>query len=138
MENILAHLPEGETPEPDDHRIRVAILGRPNVGKSSLINRILGLERLVVSELPGTTRDAVDTPFSYGRRDYLLIDTAGIRRKARVREKIDKFSMIKALHSLRRCHVAVVVLDASEGVSEQDARICGYALEQGRGQQINL
>ena len=133
MQDILAHLPETGDFASDESRIRVAILGRPNVGKSSLINRILGMERLVVSELPGTTRDAVDTPFSYGRRDYLLIDTAGIRRKARVREKIDKFSMIKALHSLRRCHIAVVLLDPSRGISEQDARICGYALEQGRG-----
>ncbi|MBW2357159.1 MAG: GTP-binding protein [Deltaproteobacteria bacterium] len=87
----------------------------------------------LVSELPGTTRDAVDTPFSYRDKDYLLIDTAGIRRKARVKQKIEKFSMIKALKSLDRCHVAAILLDAAEGVSEQDARICGYALERGRG-----
>jgi len=116
----------------EDPRVRVAILGRPNVGKSSLINRILGSDRLLVSEIPGTTRDAVDTPFTWKGRDYLLIDTAGIRRKARVREKVDKFSMIKAIQSLDRCHVAVILLDASAGVAEQDARICGYALERGR------
>ncbi|MFH1952179.1 MAG: ribosome biogenesis GTPase Der [Pseudomonadota bacterium] len=117
----------------DPNQIRVAVLGRPNTGKSSLINRILKTDRLVVSEVPGTTRDAVDTPFRYGDREYLLIDTAGIRRKAKVREKIDKFSMIKALKSLDRCHVALVLLDAAEGVSDQDARICGYAFEKGRG-----
>jgi GTP-binding protein len=124
----------GEEPEEteDDSRIRVAILGRPNVGKSSLINRILGSDRLLVSEMPGTTRDAVDTPYTWKGRDYLLIDTAGIRRKARVKDKVDKFSMIKAIKSLDRCHVAVILLDASTGVAEQDARICGYALERGR------
>ena len=111
----------------------MAVLGKPNVGKSSLINRILKIDRLVVSELPGTTRDTVDSVFSYGNRRYLLIDTAGIRRKARVKEKIDTFSMIKAIKSLDRCHIAVLLLDGSEGVSDQDARICGYAFEKGRG-----
>jgi GTP-binding protein len=133
MQEVIENLPETETEKQDQAHIRVAVLGRPNAGKSSLINRILGLERLVVSELPGTTRDAVDTPFSYRDKDYLLIDTAGIRRKARVKQKIEKFSMIKALKSLDRCHVAAILLDAAEGVSEQDARICGYALERGRG-----
>ncbi len=124
-------LSEFERDDPD--QIRVAVLGRPNAGKSSLINRILKKERLVVSDLPGTTRDTVDTLFRYGGREYLLIDTAGIRRKAKVREKIDRFSMIKAIRSLDRCHVALILLDAAEGVSDQDARICGYAIEKGRG-----
>ncbi|MFP3910836.1 MAG: ribosome biogenesis GTPase Der [Desulfobacteraceae bacterium] len=117
----------------DPHQIRVAVLGRPNAGKSSLINRILRDDRLVVSELPGTTRDAVDALFHYRGREYLLIDTAGIRRKARVKEKIEKISMIKALRSLDRCHVAVILLDAERGLSDQDVRICGYALDKGRG-----
>ncbi len=103
------------------------------MGKSSLINRILGFDRLVVSERPGTTRDSVDTLFSWRGREYLLIDTAGIRRKARVKEKIEKFSMIKALRSLDRCHIAVILLDAAAGVADQDARICGYAFERTRG-----
>ena len=124
--------PSRDTSENSDE-IRVAVLGKPNVGKSSLINRILKTDRLVVSELPGTTRDTVDVTFSYGGRKYLLIDTAGIRRKSRVREKVDKFSMIKAIKSLDRCHVAVLLLDGAEGVSDQDARICGYAFEKGRG-----
>ncbi len=133
MQEIIENIPESEIESQDPAHIRVAVLGRPNAGKSSLINCILGLDRLVVSELPGTTRDAVDTIFTYRGKDYLLIDTAGIRRKAKVKKKIEKYSMIKALKSLDRCHVAAILLDAAEGVSEQDARILGYALERGRG-----
>jgi GTP-binding protein len=134
MEDAVADLPAAEPEEKEDEgRIRVAILGKPNVGKSSLINRILGFERLLVSELPGTTRDSVDILFTLGEKAYLLIDTAGIRKKARVKGKIEKFSMIKALRSLDRCHIAVIVLDASEGLTDQDTRICGYAFERGRG-----
>jgi GTP-binding protein len=133
MQDVVKGIPKSEPEKESADQIRVAVLGKPNSGKSSLINRILGMDRLVVSELPGTTRDAVDTLFSYRGKEYLLIDTAGIRRKAKVKEKIEKFSMIKALKSLTRCHVATILLDAAEGVSEQDARICGYAFEQGRG-----
>jgi GTP-binding protein len=137
VKGLLHELVKGLSPSEDipgnTNEIRVAVLGKPNVGKSSLINRILKSDRLVVSDLPGTTRDTVDSTFSYGDRKYLLIDTAGIRRKSRVREKIDKFSMIKAIKSLDRCHVAVLLLDGAEGVSDQDARICGYAFEKGRG-----
>ena len=133
MHAVIKDLPKSETQKENDNQIRVSVLGKPNVGKSSLINRILGLDRLIVSETPGTTRDAVDTPFHYRGKEYLLIDTAGIRRKARVKEKIEKFSVIKALKSLDRCHVAMILLDAGERVSEQDARICGYAFEHGKG-----
>jgi len=133
IREVVRDLGPSEAEREDPDQIRVAVLGRPNAGKSSLINRILKEDRLVVSELPGTTRDAVDSLFHYGGRQYLLIDTAGIRRKARVREKIDRFSMIKAIRSIDRCHVALILLDAQEGVSEQDARICGYAVEKGRG-----
>jgi GTPase len=133
MEDVAADLPLPAEQEQEGDSIRVAILGRPNAGKSSLINRILGFERLVVSELPGTTRDSIDTLCTLNNQPFLFIDTAGLRRKARVKEKIDKFSMIKALRSLDRCHIAAVVLDAAEGVAEQDARICGYAFERGRG-----
>ncbi len=133
MEDVSRDLPETEQDKEEGHRIRVAVLGRPNAGKSSLINRILGFDRLLVSEMPGTTRDAVDIAFSWRGREYLLIDTAGIRRKSRVKEKIDRFSMIKALRSLDRCHVAVLLLDAGAGIAEQDARICGYALDRHRG-----
>ena len=132
MDRLVETLPPPVDEEPEPDRIRVAVVGRPNVGKSSLINRVLGLDRLLVSDLPGTTRDSVDTPFSYDGTEFTLIDTAGLRRRSRVRERIDKFSMIKTLESLDRCHVAVVLLDAAAGVAEQDARICGYALDRGR------
>jgi GTP-binding protein len=102
------------------------------VGKSSLINRLLGDERLVVSEIPGTTRDAVDTICRVNNKEYVLIDTAGIRRKGRVRKKLEKFSIIKALRSLNRCDIALVMMDAVEGVTDQDANIARYALERGR------
>jgi len=133
MNDIVNELPQLEHEKEDGNQIRVAILGRPNVGKSSLINRILGFDRLLVSELPGTTRDSVDILFKWKEKNYLFIDTAGIRRKAKVKEKIEKFSMIKAIKSLDRCHVAVILLDAAEEIADQDARICGYAFERGRG-----
>jgi GTPase len=120
-----------EAPEPSPDITRIAVVGRPNVGKSSLINRLLGEERLLVSEIPGTTRDAIDTVLRIGEKAYLLIDTAGIRRKGKVSEKLEKFSVMKALRSLERCHVALIVLDASEGVTEQDIAIAGYAFENG-------
>ncbi|PKN26984.1 MAG: ribosome biogenesis GTPase Der [Deltaproteobacteria bacterium HGW-Deltaproteobacteria-21] len=136
LKDLMNDLTEGlatSAPEArEEDSVRVAILGRPNVGKSSLINRILGEDRLVVSEIAGTTRDAIDILCTWKGKEYLFIDTAGIRRKGRVREKIEKFSMIKALKSLERCHVAVVMLDGSAGISDQDARICGYAFERGR------
>lgn len=122
---------ETVTPESPD-QIRVAILGRPNAGKSSLVNKITGLDRLLVSEIPGTTRDSVDIKFTKDNKDYLLIDTAGIRRRSKVKDKIDKFSMIKAIRSIDRCHVAVIMVDADAGIAEQDARICGFALDRMR------
>ena len=133
LEALTEDLEESAKEETPDDLTRVAIIGRPNVGKSSLVNRIVGSERLLVSELPGTTRDSVDIHFTLRGRNYVFIDTAGIRKKGRVKEKIEKFSVIKALQSLDRCHVAVVLIDASEGVTDQDAHICGYAFERGRG-----
>jgi len=132
MEDVIEGVPIPETERGDDGQIRVSILGRPNVGKSSLINRILGFDRLLVSDMPGTTRDTVDTSIRWQGKGFLFIDTAGIRRRGRVKEKIEKFSVIKALRSLDRCHVAVILLDGWAGITEQDARICGYALEKGR------
>jgi GTP-binding protein len=119
-------------PETPTEGTRVAIIGRPNVGKSSLVNAVLGHERVLVHERPGTTRDAVDTPLTFRDREYLLIDTAGIRRKGKVTEALEKLSVVMALKSLERCQVAVLVLDASEGVAAQDAHIAGYANDAGR------
>ncbi|MFC1512909.1 ribosome biogenesis GTPase Der [Thermodesulfobacteriota bacterium] len=113
--------------------LSLACLGRPNVGKSSLINRLTGEERMVVSNIPGTTRDSVDTLLEKNGRHFLLIDTAGIRRKGKVQEKIEKFSVMRALSALERCDLVLILLDAGEGITEQDTKIIGYALEQGRG-----
>jgi GTP-binding protein len=118
--------------EPAGEGTRVAIIGRPNVGKSSLVNAVLGHDRVLVHEQPGTTRDAVDTPVTFRDKPYLLIDTAGIRRKGKVSEALEKLAVVMALKSLERCDVAVLVLDASEGVTAQDAHIAGYAGRAGR------
>lgn len=117
----------------DEDDIRIAVIGKPNVGKSSLINKILNSERCIVSDIPGTTRDAIDTSLEWNGRRFILIDTAGIRRKGKTRQILDKFSMVMALKALDRCHVAVLVLDAMEQVSDQDATIAGYALDRGKG-----
>ncbi len=130
---VVAALPRKKARHPDaGEAIRVAVVGRPNVGKSSLINRIVGSERLVVSDEPGTTRDAVDTPVRVDGKPFLLIDTAGIRRKGRVSAKLEKFSVVKALRSLERCDVALVLMDASEGITDQDLTVAGYAVDRGR------
>ncbi|MFC1523762.1 ribosome biogenesis GTPase Der [Thermodesulfobacteriota bacterium] len=132
--DLLTHpLSSEDVPAEESSDIRrIACIGRPNVGKSSLINRIVGKDRMVVSDIPGTTRDSVDTLITRGEKDYLLIDTAGIRRKGKVSEKIEKFSVMRALSSLERCDIALILLDADEGVTEQDTKVLGYALEQGR------
>ncbi|MEN8256583.1 MAG: ribosome biogenesis GTPase Der [Thermodesulfobacteriota bacterium] len=115
-----------------EEAIRIACIGRPNVGKSSLINKLLGQDRMVVSDIPGTTRDSVDSLLEKNGKQYLLIDTAGIRRKGKVHEKIEKFSVMRALSSLERCDLALLLVDADEGITEQDTKVIGYALERGR------
>ena len=134
MDGVLAGFePEEASPEADDeNELRIAIVGRPNVGKSTLANRLLGEERLVVFDSPGTTRDTVEVPFERDDRKYMLIDTAGIRRKSRVSEAIEKFSIVKALQAIESAHVVVAVLDAKEGVTEQDVSLLGLVLERGR------
>ena len=128
LDDLILAFPES-APEQTEDMIKLAVVGRPNVGKSSLINRILGEKRLLVSDIPGTTRDAIDSVCTINGKSYLLIDTAGIRRKGKVSKKIEKFSVIKALKSLDRCDVALIVMDANEGITEQDITVAGYAFE---------
>ncbi len=119
-------------PAEDDKALRIAVIGRPNVGKSTLINRLIGEDRLVVFDQPGTTRDSVAVPFERDGKNYLLIDTAGVRRKSKVHEAVEKFSIIKALQAMERAQVVIALLDAREGVTEQDVSLMGLALERGR------
>ncbi|QEM68202.1 ribosome biogenesis GTPase Der [Geobacter sp. FeAm09] len=133
MENLLDVFPEADAETPDDEITRIAVVGRPNVGKSSLVNRLLGFERMVANPTAGTTRDSVDTLFTCNKKKYLLIDTAGIRRKGKTTEKLEKYSVVDSLRSIERADVVLVVLDAEEGVTEQDERIAGYVHEAGRG-----
>jgi len=132
LDDLIQTLPEFVS-EPPEKIISLAVVGKPNVGKSSLINRISGENRLMVTDAPGTTRDAVDSACTVDGKSYLLIDTAGIRRKGKVSEKLEKFSVIKALRSLDRCDVALIIIDADEGITEQDINIAGYAYERGCG-----
>lgn len=132
MDALVAALPQAP-PEAQTDEIRVAVVGRPNVGKSSLINRILGEDRLLVSEVAGTTRDAIDSRCTVGGKSYVLVDTAGIRRKGKVSDKLEKYSVIKALRSMDRCDVALILMDAAEGVTDQDVSIAGYAYDRGCG-----
>ena len=134
IEGIVKSFPP-QTPEvePVPDAIKVAIVGKPNAGKSSLINKLLNSERCIVSSIPGTTRDAIDTFFEYQGKNLVFIDTAGIRRKGRTQKLLDKFSVIMALKALDRCDIAILVLDGHDGVSEQDATIAGYAFDRGKG-----
>jgi len=133
LEAVRARAPRDSAPPAPRGVVHLAVIGRPNVGKSSLVNAMVGAERVLVHEAPGTTRDAVDTAFEYAGRPYVLVDTAGIRRKGRVSEALEKLSVVMALRSLERCQVALLVVDASEGLTAQDAHIAGYAHEAGRG-----
>ncbi len=133
MENLTAELePARESGKLPDGTMRLAFFGRPNVGKSSMINAIMGQERMVVSDISGTTRDSVDTLLSRDQYNYLLIDTAGIRRKGKTKDKLEKFSILKALKALGRCDIALVLIDAEEGITEQDTKVIGYTQDHGR------
>ncbi len=134
MDAILAQFPAEPETEPDvtDDGPRVAVVGRPNVGKSTLVNRLLGEDRMIVFDAPGTTRDAIEVPFErYGRR-YVLVDTAGVRRRGRVFESVEKFSVVKTMQAIDRANVVILVVDTADGIADQDAHLAGYVLERGR------
>ena len=133
LDEVVALFPDKVMNDYDEDVIKVALIGKPNAGKSSLINTILGENRVIVSEVAGTTRDAIDTPFKVNDQDFVLIDTAGIRRKKKVSETIEKYSILRALTAIERSDVCLLVIDASEGVTDQDKKIAGLAHEAGRG-----
>ena len=133
LDEVVKYFPEEVEEEEEDDVPRIAIVGKPNVGKSSLINKILGEDRVIVSDIAGTTRDAVDTRVTWQGREYVLIDTAGLRRKGKVKEEIERYSVIRTVTAVERASVVVIVIDATEGVTEQDAKIAGIAHERGKG-----
>ena len=133
LDEVVKHFPQELEEEQEDSRPKVAVVGKPNVGKSSLINRLLGEERVIVSDIAGTTRDAIDTEVIWKDREYIFIDTAGLRRKSKVKEELERFSIIRAVTAVERADVVVIVIDATEGVTEQDAKIAGIAHERGKG-----
>ena len=133
LDAVYNSFPEETSIDDDDEYIRVAVIGKPNAGKSSLINKILGEERLIVSNIAGTTRDAIDTPFENEYGKYIFIDTAGIRRKSKIEEDIEKYSIIHAKAAIDNAHVCILVIDATEGVTDQDTKIAGEAHEAGKG-----
>ena len=133
LEELMKLLPESDADEQDDERIKIAVVGRPNVGKSSIVNRILGQERVMVSDIAGTTRDAIDTGFERDGRSFVIIDTAGIRRKRAIEDAtVERYSVIRSFAAIDRCDVALIVIDAQDGVTEQDTKIAGYVHEQGK------
>ncbi len=132
LDEIVAKFPEHMDTDYEEDVMKVAVIGKPNVGKSSIINTILGEDRVIVSDIAGTTRDAIDTPFEFNDDKYVFIDTAGIRRKSKVHENVEKYSVLRALTAIERSDVCLIMIDAQEGVTEQDKRIAGYAHEAGR------
>ena len=133
LDEVVKNFPEDAGEDEDSDIPKIAIVGKPNVGKSSLINKLLGEDRVIVSDIAGTTRDAVDTKVTWNGHDYIFIDTAGLRRKAKVKEEIERFSVIRTVTAVERADVVVVMIDAAEGVTEQDAKIAGIAHEKGKG-----
>lgn len=133
LDEVTKHFTNEMLEENEDDRPRIAIVGKPNVGKSSLINKLTGENRVIVSDIAGTTRDAIDTDIKYNGKEYVFIDTAGLRRKSKIKEELERFSIIRAVTAVERADVVIVVIDATEGVTEQDAKIAGIAHERGKG-----
>ena len=132
LDEVIAHFGEESEEEEEDDKIRVAIVGKPNVGKSSLINKMLGENRLIVSDVAGTTRDAVDTPVTHNGKEYIFIDTAGLRRKNKIKEDLERYMIVRTVSAVERADIVVLLIDAVEGVTEQDAKIAGIAHERGK------
>ena len=133
LDEVVSHFPEGSDTDEEDDRPKVAIIGKPNVGKSSIINKLVGKNRVIVSDIAGTTRDAIDTAIKYNGKEYVFIDTAGLRRKSKIKEDLERFSIIRTVAAVERADIAILVIDATEGVTEQDAKIAGIAHERGKG-----
>ena len=133
LDEVVRYFDESSKEEVEDERPRIAIIGKPNAGKSSIINKLLGEERVIVSDIAGTTRDAIDTEVIRNGQSYVFIDTAGLRRKSKIKEDLERYSIIRTVSAVERCNVAVLVIDAVEGVTEQDAKIAGIAHERGKG-----
>lgn len=133
LDEVVKHFPESAAEDEEDERPRIAIVGKPNVGKSSIINKIVGESRVIVSDIAGTTRDAIDTDITYNGNEYVFIDTAGLRRKNKIKEELERYSIIRTVTAVERADVVLVVIDATEGVTEQDAKIAGIAHERGKG-----
>ena len=133
LDEVVKYFPDDSEDEEEDERPRIAIIGKPNVGKSSIINKLLGEDRVIVSDIAGTTRDAVDTAIQRNGTEYVFIDTAGLRRKNKIKEEIERYSIIRTVSAVERCNVAVLVIDAKEGITDQDAKIAGIAHERGKG-----
>ena len=133
LDEVVKHFPEYNKEEAEDERPKIAIIGKPNVGKSSLINKLAQEDRVIVSDIAGTTRDAIDTDIKYNGKEYVFIDTAGLRRKNKIKEEIERYSIIRAVTAVERADVCIIVIDATEGVTEQDAKIAGIAHERGKG-----
>ncbi len=133
LDKVIELFPNGAAEEEEDDTPKIAIVGKPNVGKSSIINKLTGENRVIVSDIAGTTRDAIDTPVRWHGKDYILIDTAGVRRKSKIKESIERYSIIRTVTAVERADVVIVVIDATEGVTEQDAKIAGIAHDNGKG-----
>ena len=133
LDEVVSHFTEEMKESEEDERPKIAIIGKPNVGKSSIINKLLGEDRVIVSDIAGTTRDAIDTNVKYNGKDYVFIDTAGLRRKSKIKEELERYSIIRTVTAVERADVVLVVIDATEGVTEQDAKIAGIAHERGKG-----
>ena len=133
MDEVVSHFPDDTVEDVEDERPRIAIVGKPNVGKSSLINKLLGENRLIVSDIAGTTRDAVDAEVTYNGKEYIFIDTAGLRRKNKIKEELEQYMIVRTVSAVERADIVILLIDALEGVTEQDAKIAGIAHERGKG-----